>query len=129
MPSSSSSRPRRQKPSWCPADAGEGEAPEDPFDDPFDDDPFDDDPFDDGPFDDDPLDPWDPLPEASEAKYAFHEASTLAGSRSYCSRISSTSHSLAPKSVSEGSVELVEGPEDCGTAGFASSGKVLVVAD
>ena len=63
------------------------------------------------------------LPPAPLAwKYLTHSADTLFGSRWYCSYISSTSHSLAPKSVVDGAGSELEWPEDCGTVGFASSG-------
>jgi hypothetical protein len=63
-------------------------------------------------------------PGGEPLKYATQTGSTLLGSRWYWSYISSTSHSLAPRSA-EGTVEDPEGwdwlPEGCGTAGFASS--------
>jgi len=61
----------------------------------------------------------DPLP-----KYAAQAGSTLFGSASNRSFISSTSHSLAPKSEELGPL-LVDGPVDCDTTCFASSGVLL----
>jgi hypothetical protein len=65
--------------------------------------------------------PDDPL----VLKYEAQLGSTLPGSRWNCSYISSTSHSLAPKSEDGWSDGLV----CCGTGGFASSGYVRVVVD
>src|SRR6185503_20818906 len=53
-------------------------------------------------------------------KYFAQVGSTLPGSFWYWSYISSTSHSLAPKSAEGCSGDWL--PEDCGTGCFASSG-------
>ncbi len=62
-------------------------------------------------------------PDPFALKYDAQLGSTLPGSRWNCSYISSTSHSLAPKSEDGWSDGLV----CCGTGGFASSGYVRVV--
>ena len=61
--------------------------------------------------------PFPPLPDPLVSKYRAHSGPTLAGSASYCSRISSTSHSLAPRSA-DGSVEdwsVLVSLADCAT--------------
>ncbi len=66
---------------------------------------------------------WPLVPPVAEPlawKYFTHVGSTLPGSFWYWSYISSTSHSLAPKSAEGCSGDWL--PEDCGTGGFASSG-------
>jgi hypothetical protein len=68
--------------------------------------------------------PWRVVESAWALKYDAHEGSTLPGSRWNCSYISSTNHSLAPKSEEGWSGGLVC---CCGTGGFASSGYVRVV--
>ena len=61
-------------------------------------------------------------PGGDALKYATQTGSTLWGSRWYWSNISSTNHSLAPRSLEGWPSELSDGlPEGCGTAGFASS--------
>ena len=64
----------------------------------------------------------DPLPGGEALKYATQTGSTLWGSRWYWSNISSTSHSLAPRSLEGWPRDWSDWlPEGCGTAGFASS--------
>src|SRR6476646_7570353 len=58
-------------------------------------------------------------------KYLTQVGSTLPGSFWYWSYISSTSHSLAPKSAEGCSGDWL--PEDCGTGWFASSGVTRAV--
>ena len=67
-----------------------------------------------------PLAGGPPLP--GFLKYAAQVGSTLPGSRVNWSYISSTSHSLAPKSVEGSSCEGSDGLVCCGTGAFASSG-------
>ena len=61
----------------------------------------------------------EPFAAAVSEERAAHSGSTLLGSFWYCSRISSTSHSLAPNSP--GCSRAGDGLPDCGTARFASS--------